>query len=483
MKRKKAEITAYLSLTFILLVSFLFGIVEITVIQTEKNLSRVCADGVVFSIFGEYERAMLEKYHIFGIDGSYGTGNFSEDHLIGRMHYYSDRNIDYEIDRIQYLTDNKGQSFREQVLAYMEQKYGIELIENLTGLTARWEEEQIQGEEIKQTEESILDDFEEIKEPAQSEISEEGQEESEQGDIEQEVLEDNPFQCLEQIEQTGILSVAMPRNMTLSGRQINLDLQASKRSLQKGRGEFPARQNTDGIEERLLFNEYIMKNFSQASTEEQEDRENNRDEEYARSLDYEIEYILSGKASDKENLENVVTKIFFIRMAADYVYLMGDSVKQSEAMAMAVTITTLLLIPEAADVVKQLILLAWAAGESVIDIRTLLSGRRVPLIKTEDTWQLTLTSLFTLGTNEDSISGADTENGITYKDYLRAFLFLQSEEEITMRTIDRIEENMRSEFQVEQFKADQCVTKCGIKNSVEIFGNLTYTFPSYYGYE
>lgn len=233
----------------------------------------------------------------------------------------------------------------------------------------------------------------------------------------------------------------------------------------------------------MLFNEYIMKNFSQASTEEQEDRENNRDEEYARSLDYEIEYILSGKASDKENLENVVTKIFFIRMAADYVYLMGDSVKQSEAMAMAVTITTLLLIPEAADVVKQLILLAWAAGESVIDIRTLLSGCRVPLIKTEDTWQLTLTSLFTLGTNEDSISGADTENGITYKDYLRAFLFLQSEEEITMRTIDRIEENMRSEFQVEQFKADQCVTKCGIKNSVEIFGNLTYTFPSYYGYE
>lgn len=233
MKRKKAEITAYLSLTFILLVSFLFGIVEITVIQTEKNLSRVCADGAVFSIFGEYERTMLEKYHIFGIDGSYGTGNFSEDHLIGRMHYYSDRNIDYEIDRIQYLTDNKGQSFREQVLAYMEQKYGIELIENLTGLTARWEEEQIQGEEIKQTEESILDDFEEIKESAQPESSEEGQEESEQGDMEQEVLEDNPFQCLEQIEQTGILSVAMPRNMTLSGRQINLDLQASKRSLQK----------------------------------------------------------------------------------------------------------------------------------------------------------------------------------------------------------------------------------------------------------
>ena len=61
---------------------------------------------------------------------------------------------------------------------------------------------------------------------------------------------------------------------------------------------------------------------------------------------------------------------------------MGDSVKKSEAMALAATISTLLLIPEAAEAVKQLILLAWAAGEGVIDIRSLLSGNKVPLVKT-----------------------------------------------------------------------------------------------------
>ena len=85
--------------------------------------------------------------------------------------------------------------------------------------------------------------------------------------------------------------------------------------------------------------------------------------------------------------------------------------------------------------------------------------------------------------NEGATFLEDAEEGITYKEYLRAFLFLQPEEETTMRTIDRIEENMRLEQNCEKFRADHCVTKCEIRNKVEIFGDLAYTFPSYYGYE
>ena len=106
------------------------------------------------------------------------------------------------------------------------------------------------------------------------------------------------------------------------------------------------------------------------------------------SLAYEAEYILEGKSSDKENLESFLMKLFLVRMALNYVYLMGDSAKQAEVSALAVAVTTALLIPEAAEVLKQLILLAWAAGESVVDIRALLSGSRTALMKTSDTWQL-----------------------------------------------------------------------------------------------
>ena len=65
-------------------------------------------------------------------------------------------------------------------------------------------------------------------------------------------------------------------------------------------------------------------------------------------------------------------------------YLLGDSGKKAEAEALAFALSVILLIPEGTEILKQLILLAWAAGESVADIRTLLLGGRVPLIKTAE---------------------------------------------------------------------------------------------------
>ena len=58
------------------------------------------------------------------------------------------------------------------------------------------------------------------------------------------------------------------------------------------------------------------------------------------------------KASDKENLESVLTKIFLIRLALNYVYLLGDSGKQAEAESLAAAIALLLLMPEGTEVIK-----------------------------------------------------------------------------------------------------------------------------------
>ena len=49
---KKAEITVFLSLVFVLIVSFVLGILQISVIHTSKNLSRLTTDRAVFSVFG-----------------------------------------------------------------------------------------------------------------------------------------------------------------------------------------------------------------------------------------------------------------------------------------------------------------------------------------------------------------------------------------------------------------------------------------------
>ncbi len=451
---KKAEITVFLSLVFVLVVSFVLGILQITVIHISKNLSRLATDRAVFSVFGEYQIQLFEDYHVFAIDGSYGSGGFSQEKIIGRMHYYGGDGTDHEVTGIQFLTDNDGQAFREQVLTYMEETYGIGLIRDFTGLTGEWKEQEIQAEQIEKKEETMLEELEDLKESTGT-------------------LEGSPFTCVEQIENAGILSVVMPKDMELSGKSISPDRQSSRRGLHKGNGNFPARQAMDGISEKLLFNEYVLDSFTNAAGGEEKNR----------SLSYEVEYILTGKESDKENLESVLLKLFFIRMALNYVYLQGDSEKQAEAEALALTISIILLIPEGMEVLKQLILLAWVTGESVADIRTLLSGGKAPLVKTKENWSLSLSELLTLGGGAEQLQGTDEQEGISYKDYLRIFLFLGDSDEVTMRSLDRIEENLASEHGLDNFRADQCVTKIEMKNVAMLFEELKYTYPVCFGYE
>lgn len=471
---KKAEITAFLSLVFVLLVSFVLGILEISIIHTSKNLSRLAVDRAIFSVFGEYHGKLLGDYHIFAIEGSYGTGEFSEDRLTERMQYYGTAGMEQEITGIQYLTDNNGQVFREQVLQYMEDRYGVSLIRDFTGLTTRWEEQAIQGEKMEEKEQGILKGVNDLMESAQSDSEAAGADDLTGG---------GPFTCIEQIEKSGILSVVMPEDMELSGREITPDTQVSARSLNTGRGTFQVRRGTDGLEERLLFNEYILKNFSDAVSDTSSETAGTESGTEARSLLYEAEYILEGKASDKENLESFLMKLFLMRMALNYVYLMGDTAKQSEVSALAIAVTTALLIPEAAEVLKHLILLAWAAGESVMDIRTLLSGKRAALVKSTDTWSLPLSSLLTLGSGTEHTECSDVPGGIRYEDYLRMFLFLENPKDVNMRVLDRIEENLKTEYGMEYFRADQCITKLEMDNMAKILGGINYIFPVYFGYE
>ena len=89
MRSVKGEITVFLSLSFTLLLSFIFGILESAVIQGSKNLSRIDTDRAIYSVFGEYHQELMEQYHVLGIDLGYRTGNYEEENLIQRLHYYN----------------------------------------------------------------------------------------------------------------------------------------------------------------------------------------------------------------------------------------------------------------------------------------------------------------------------------------------------------------------------------------------------------
>ena len=85
---KRGEITAFLSLIFVLLVSFILAMTESAMIQTSKNRKRLDVDRAVFSLFGEYQKELLGEYDVFAIEGSYETGCFEESQILNRLAYY-----------------------------------------------------------------------------------------------------------------------------------------------------------------------------------------------------------------------------------------------------------------------------------------------------------------------------------------------------------------------------------------------------------
>lgn len=93
------------------------------------------------SVFGEYEKKMLEDYEIFGVDASCGSGDFNMERLNGKLQHYMRYNLsapEYSIPSITFdpwnlqlmgskvsgyalLTDDDCENFYQQAVAYMHE--------------------------------------------------------------------------------------------------------------------------------------------------------------------------------------------------------------------------------------------------------------------------------------------------------------------------------------------------------------------------
>lgn len=452
---KKGGVTAYLSLIFILLVTFIFSMLESASIQNAKNYRRADMNRTVECLFAEYQKELLEEYDIFSLEGSYETGDYDEQRLFDRLEYYGAGGMGQSIRRIQFLTDDGGRAFYVQAAAYMEHKYGIDRAEDYLGKTDVWRQQEEKIEEYEVTEQESEKELESLLEQNEGALP----------------AEENPISHVNSLKAAPLLTLVMPEGMRLSGKGISLSDAVSHRELNKGYGNFPEMERTSEALSALFFGEYVLEHFQTASDRAGEG-----------ALDYQAEYILEGKDSDKDNLEAVARKLLLLRLVPNYLYLQSDSSRKAEAEALAMTLCALLAVPAITEAAAQAILFAWAYGESVVDIRVLLEGKRVPLTKTKESWQLQLSSLLKLGTSEDKNSGADTEGGLSYKEYLRILLFLGKKEKAGMRALDLIEQNLRTEHGQTYFRADFCINKVEFLSTCSLRRGVTYRFPVCFGY-
>ena len=110
-KMVKGEITVFLSMIFLLLLTLVGAVIESASIQVLKNEKRAAAGRAVESVFAEFQTTLLENYDIFAVEGTYETGHWSEENILNRLAFYGAENMDSEIEKIEYLSDHSGQAF------------------------------------------------------------------------------------------------------------------------------------------------------------------------------------------------------------------------------------------------------------------------------------------------------------------------------------------------------------------------------------
>lgn len=453
---KQGEVTAFLALIFILLAAFAGSLMESASLQSAKSYRRADANRAIESVFAEYQRELLETFDIFALEGSYESGEYDEQKVLERLSYYGASGIELEIGRIQLLTDQNGQAFLEQIARYMEKEYGLGALEGLISGIENWEGKEEEAGQYQQMDAALNQELSGLLSENEVELP----------------VEDNPLPNVQKLTAAPLIELVMPGDTAVSEKSVERSELPSGRSIRKGYGDF-----SDVAEKPELsviaFGEYVLTHFSSSVGKE---------EISGGALDYEVEFILSGKESDRENLEDVLKKLLAIRFVLDYAYLQGSAAKRAEAQALAAALCTAVALPAAAEALTQVLLLAWAFGEGIMDLRALVKGSRVPFTKTDESWQLSLAGLMKLGTGEGEQEGKDTAGGLTYEEYLRGLLCIGSRNDMLFRTLDLIELCLRREKGLSWFQVDGCISKMEVSCKAGLRRGVTYKFCTYYGY-
>ena len=160
------------------------------------------------------------------------------------------------------------------------------------------------------------------------------------------------------------------------------------------------------------YTDYIEKNGQQTGYIEKKDRA------VGRLLNYEIEYILCGRQSDKDNLNEVLFKLVLIREGLQLLGYTGNMVLIKAA--------------------QYFIMSIWAYAESVMELRELYAGESIATVKNADNWITDINTVISSGAaglktslfSDKNKAGKETGstagyNSLDYMDYMRILLLIK----------------------------------------------------------
>lgn len=255
----------------------------------------------------------------------------------------------------------------------------------------------------------------------------------------------NLLEQVQRMVEGGLLRLVLPEDMDISqeviytGQLPSIILEKSQDLSQKS--DRPGRT----FMERVLIDEYCGYFFPNALSQKKH------------QLNYELEYLLQGQATDRENLEKTINELFAVRQGLNLIHILSDSQKREEAKALALIIVGGIGIGPLVDIMACLVMSIWAMGESIQDLRILMSGGKIPLWKQNKDWNVSLEGLLEIGQNQlaDIDITKEDEKGFSYEGYLKLLLLKEKPETKHMRMLDLMQLNI--EQHQPGFRIQNCV--------------------------
>lgn len=244
---------------------------------------------------------------------------------------------------------------------------------------------------------------------------------------------------------TGILELVLTENMPVSSNSVAAEGLPSEH-MKKGK-ENPL----NNIANKALFVQYLDNRFGDYVKKENDS-----------VLKYELEYILAGKQSDKENLSEVVTKLVVSRQVFNTASLMADKEKMATCDSMATSISIAFGLPFMQPLAKAILVEAWAFAESIADVRVLLQAGKVSLTKGKDEWNYSLENMLDVTKENSNSKNKNQKEGLDYQTYLKMLLLVEENKKIIYRSMDLIQSNISSNYN-SSFRLDNAITSATVK--------------------
>lgn len=490
---KKGSITIFMTLILTLMLSLLCSGLKSVQMAAARTQILNGADIGLYSLFGQYDRFLLEEYDLFFLEANGSDGSFNLSGVYDNLESYVKPVLKQNSQNLKLTqggftgyrlaTDENGEIFYRQVVDYMKDTLGFqgisEVIDRMTNQKNKTEEAERKGQETENGQ--TLENYEsEMQSASQnSKAAQEAAQSADSGEFSDgsssqlpaetktEVV--NPIPILKRIRRMNLLDLVVPTEKGISDKEVNWSDLLSHRDIATGMSMPDSRQVDTSKTSQFLFQEYLSNHLG------------NYSEQKAGGLSYQMEYLLYGKNSDRENLKAVARKLLLIREGVNIAFLLADGAKMAEVSALALAIASGFLIPPAAGVIEAALLLCWSFAESILDLRELFAGGKVPLVKTGSNWQLSLSNLPYLLEKLDT-DRRDCEGGMSYEDYLQVLFLTKSKSEILKRGMDMIEQNIRMESGRSEFRLDHCIAAVEVSLDVRANNLKTYTVTKSYSY-